>query len=581
MVLDSRTERARHRQMPLGDGGIAEVWLEVGACVTMRAAWQASYGEGRTAWEWTRCRTQGCRGSAICDKGTCYSHSDDEARTRHSERAISGEFLDLCGNEISVGLWQSAVDSVRLNERPIAVPIVCLGARFTSPIRMERVTFARDLSFAGAIFEHGFSADHCDFDGGLDISYAETGGEFRDCCIADLNAEFSDAERPHFNFRNCTMTGRVNARGARGFQLEECVIQKTCDLSMLDTSYLSLRSSEFHGDVNLADTMISYLNMESSQFFSSSSIGPVAAGYADLQSAQFKRRAHLTLTASRLNMRGCSFHEGGRVECSRAELDLTGMAVAGPLLITGSEGASVKAIENADCGHLTLSSLDLTTCRFYASHDLQDIVLEPTVSLSPVPGGIRSQRRCIADEISWRAKNSHWRAKDWSSLLPTPENQRVHHPSAAETPALTPAQVASVYRSLRKSVEAQSDEPGACDFYYGEMEMRRHDYTKSAWERVLIWAYWLISGYGLRGFRSLLWLLILLAAGSLLMNEFGLKGPHSLPASIVAAAQSIIPGLSVSARLTDNGSALEIVLRIFGPVLLALTALALRNRIRR
>jgi hypothetical protein len=113
------------------------------------------------------------------------------------------------------------------------------------------------------------------------------------------------------------------------------------------------------------------------------------------------------------------------------------------------------------------------------------------------------------------------------------------------------------------------------------MEMRRRDRTKTRWERALIWAYWLVSGYGLRGFRSLFWLLCSFLAGSALMQEIGLKGRHTWPVSVVAAAQSLVPGLSVSAQLTNNGEAIEVVLRIAGPVLLGLTALAVRNRIRR
>ena len=41
--------------------------------------------------------------------------------------------------------------------------------------------------------------------------------------------------------------------------------------------------------------------------------------------------------------------------------------------------------------------------------------------------------------------------------------------------ALSPGAVAVLYRALRKSREDAKDEPGAADFYYGEMEMRRHD----------------------------------------------------------------------------------------------------------
>ena len=38
---------------------------------------------------------------------------------------------------------------------------------------------------------------------------------------------------------------------------------------------------------------------------------------------------------------------------------------------------------------------------------------------------------------------------------------------------LEPGQIAGLYRELRKGREDAKDEPGAADFYYGEMEMRR------------------------------------------------------------------------------------------------------------
>jgi hypothetical protein len=35
-------------------------------------------------------------------------------------------------------------------------------------------------------------------------------------------------------------------------------------------------------------------------------------------------------------------------------------------------------------------------------------------------------------------------------------------------------QIAELYRAFRKGGEDAKDEPDAADFYYGEMEMRRH-----------------------------------------------------------------------------------------------------------
>jgi hypothetical protein len=61
----------------------------------------------------------------------------------------------------------------------------------------------------------------------------------------------------------------------------------------------------------------------------------------------------------------------------------------------------------------------------------------------------------------------------------------------------------NLYRSLRKAREDSKDEPGAADFYYGEMELRRlADHTPWA-ERFVLNLYWLVSGYGLRSMRAL------------------------------------------------------------------------------
>ncbi|MFE2720191.1 hypothetical protein ACFXKI_52195 [Streptomyces mirabilis] len=62
-----------------------------------------------------------------------------------------------------------------------------------------------------------------------------------------------------------------------------------------------------------------------------------------------------------------------------------------------------------------------------------------------------------------------------------------------------PTQLAPVYRALRKAFEDSKNKPGAADFCYREMEMRRHDRTvTSSAERGLLHAYWMVSGNGLR-----------------------------------------------------------------------------------
>ncbi|WP_308076687.1 hypothetical protein [Streptomyces hydrogenans] len=112
--------------------------------------------------------------------------------------------------------------------------------------------------------------------------------------------------------------------------------------------------------------------------------------------------------------------------------------------------------------------------------------------------------------------------------MPEPRRWRTgpHHPDPARTP--DPDDVAALYRQLRKAFEDGKNEPGAADFYYGECEMRRHDRTGTPkTERRLLWAYWLLSGYGLRASRALGWLAAAMLTTILLLMAFGL--PASSP----------------------------------------------------
>ena len=75
----------------------------------------------------------------------------------------------------------------------------------------------------------------------------------------------------------------------------------------------------------------------------------------------------------------------------------------------------------------------------------------------------------IAEERAWRARpkrpdrsRRRWAAPRWPDWLERP----------ART-CWTPGRSPGLYRALRKGREDVKDEPGAADFYYGEMEMRR------------------------------------------------------------------------------------------------------------
>ena len=223
------------------------------------------------------------------------------------------------------------------------------------------------------------------------------------------------------------------------------------------------------------------------------------------------------------------------------------------------------------------------------------------------------RRRVIAEELQWR--EAHARSHD------EPKD------SEATDPEFLPAVgIAGIYRDLRKGLEDAKNEPGAADFYYGEMEMRRLAGRKPtgaaskspgpSWaERILLYGYWALSGYGLRASRALLTLVAVVAGAAMLytMPAFAtVTPPTPQPAQILMIdptsgavtyappTERTAPGfwtaLEYSAResisllqvrgmpavdTTYVGTGLDVLLRLAGPVLLAFIILALRARTKR
>jgi hypothetical protein len=137
-------------------------------------------------------------------------------------------------------------------------------------------------------------------------------------------------------------------------------------------------------------------------------------------------------------------------------------------------------------------------------------------------------------------------------------------------------------------MEDAKNEPGAADFYYGECELRRHATGATPWaERAILWWYWAVAGYGLRGGRALGWLAVALATFAVAFQQVGFGGGRhpGLLTSLLYAALSVVSIEGRTTQLTTHlslvGEALRIALRVIGPVLLGLAALSIRNRIKR
>ncbi|MFE7328017.1 hypothetical protein ACFU8W_24080 [Streptomyces sp. NPDC057565] len=149
--------------------------------------------------------------------------------------------------------------------------------------------------------------------------------------------------------------------------------------------------------------------------------------------------------------------------------------------------------------------------------------------------------------------------------------------------------------------------------------MRRHDTTRPFGERVLLIAYWALSGYGLRATRALAWLVAAVAATITVMMLWGLPANDPKPQTTgqqVRTGQNLKlitdtpdprnPTGPLSERvttkrfekfvrvvinsvvfrssgqdLTTAGTHTEMTSRLTEPVLLGLAVLAVRSRVKR
>ncbi|MYV98992.1 pentapeptide repeat-containing protein, partial [Streptomyces sp. SID3343] len=396
----------------------------------------------------------------------------------------------------------------------------------------------------------------------------------------------------------------------------------------------------FSGDARLGGATFSGdARFTGATFHSVPKLGPLAcAGVLDLSGAVFGVPVVIEVAAARVWCARTRWDATAILRLRHAALDLTEAVVAHPLAVTahptvfhvatgvvdengltGSPGIHVRSLRGVDAAHLVLTDTDLSECVFSGAFHLDQLRLEGDTRFAVPPTGWRlrkgvparlARRRTIAEEHHWRAltPGEPPPPRGWA---PGPG-----HPNAALAPG--PEDVGPAYRALRKASEDAKNEPDAADFYYGEMEMRRHDRKRPIGERSLITGYWVLSGYGLRATRALAWLLLGMTTTVLAMMLWGLPTSDPKPRSsgiqappgqrIVMTVDNPDPKLtgplherftgkraekavrvvlnsvvfrSSGQNLTTAGAYVEMTSRFLEPVLLGLAALAIRGRVKR
>ena len=308
-----------------------------------------------------------------------------------------------------------------------------------------------------------------------------------------------------------------------------------------------------------------------------------------------------------------------------------------------AERTWVVSLRRARAGDLVLSDIGLEECAFAGAQGLDKLRIDVTCSFQRPPAWRRdtwwpfADRRVIFEEVQWRAAHTRgWGARD--GLGSAGDSWTVGFSRAiAERDRVLPTalEIAGIYRDLRKGLEDAKDEAGAADFYYGEMEMRRLAARKTRppntdsgepkgrrppWtERTLLNAYWAVSGYGLRAWRAMAALAVLLVGCAVLFTIPALAQLPAVPQHVSSVdlrtgVLQYTPGAQPCVKTNSStaatfarsmeftaresltltraagdpllttcgpGTALDIALRLLAPLLLGLAVLAVRGRTKR
>jgi uncharacterized protein YjbI with pentapeptide repeats len=420
------------------------------------------------------------------------------------------------------------------------------GASFQAEAGFDQVTFKDRAWFRGASFQGEAGFDRVSFQGWAGFREATFKGEagFREATFKDW-AVFNGASfQAEAGFDRVSFQGWAGFRGA-SFQGE-----------------IGFRGASFQGGARF----------DGVTFETAREFGPVLVRrQLVFDTATFKQRARIEAAAATLCARRAQFPSGVQLWLRWAEVVLDEADLAAPSILTGvvdrpfagldeqrfarvwerrpperhtRARPRLLSVRRADVAGLAVSNVDLRPCRFVGAHNLDKLRIEGELELAAPPGGWRrgwrwTRRRVLADEHHWRYAQQQRRKAALERSPLGALSRRLHRLllrqpvswSAATEPRwyksttrppdwlddvklLESVEIAALYRTLRKGREDGKDEPGAADFYYGEMEMRRHsrrELVSRSWQRghpgglfaaateyVILWWYWLISGYGLR-----------------------------------------------------------------------------------
>ncbi|MGW8726340.1 pentapeptide repeat-containing protein [Streptomyces sp. NPDC055808] len=583
----------------------------------------------------------GCRGIHVPGHTACLAHLIDTDRDAYLAGLTPGASIDHRGTTFTDALLTAILDALR---DPLT------GNARLGAAEFESATFKGDARFRSATFEGtaGFESatfkDAARFESATFKGYAEFGSATFEGVAWFESATFEGvAWFESATFKGVAWFESATFKGVAWFEsatfkdtarFESATLKDTArfeSATLKDTARFesaTLKDTAGFESATLKDTA----GFESATLVTADQFGPLlCAGRLVLTGAMFGRPVTLSIAARHVECRRTRWSSTAEIRLRYATVDLAHAVFEYPLTIAAEPdpfvlnngrplaedlfpsaydpAVRVASLRGVDAAHLVLADLDLCECLFTGTVHLDQLRLEGACTFNTAPRAVHwqrwppvrfTERRVLAEEHHWRASQPR-AVPGWN-----PGTGR----------AAGPLQLAPVYRALRKTFEDGKHEPGAADFYYGEMEMRRHAGDIPRGERGLLTTYWALSGYGLRASRALAWLGAAMLLTILLLVAFGLAQdtPKQTATGTVPAGGGKVTfeidkddpqnptgnrftgerfenALNVTLNsvvfrasgqdLTTAGTYIEMTSRLTEPVLLGMAVLAIRNRVKR
>lgn len=489
--------------------------------------------------------------------------------------------FDLQGKDVG----ERIVQAIRRAAAEDVIALRCAGARFVAAFDLSGLELAV-ADFTGTEFDRGIRLSGVKFHGDAQFDGAGSSDLWLTDATFSGAALFRRARSSNLKIKTASFERYTSFDSARlGFgSFRDVQFDAEARFRELEArGALTFRSVHFSAAASFQSAGMRQLACRECEFR-----GPLQARGLSvdetltIRNSSFAQSLALIVRAESLDGTGSCFEKGADIVLS-ADMNATfeGASFLGPSSITtqtnGGARAKLTSLDHARVERLTLEDLDLSECTLAHLHRLDDVLIRGRGQLALAPAVVDGsyRREVLADETLRRAtipsRMLGWTPTSWEMPL------ALHEQNPLE--ALT---ISDTYRAMRKAREESHDYPGAADFYYGEMEMRREG-ADSRIERAILTIYWLVSGYGLRASRAAIFFafaVLLLAIG---FQTVGLQHPPSFWRTLgwtLTASVSLAKPVEAM-DLTTGGVYLNVVGRVLGPVLIALVVLALRSRVRR